>query len=88
MRTRGPSCKVLFDYAGQMDIPRLRRISSVDALPSTGLVFRIWMYSYRLKLRTFHYYLYLIDEAADNVESLRDSHLGLLGGESIEPIED
>jgi hypothetical protein len=40
MRTRGPSYKVVFDYTSQMDIPRLGRISSVDALPSTELVFR------------------------------------------------
>jgi hypothetical protein len=38
--TRGPSYKVTFDYASQMDIPRLCRISSVDALPSARLVFR------------------------------------------------
>src|SRR6267154_438977 len=42
MTTRGPSYKMTFDYASQMDIPRLCRISSVDAfkLPSARLVFR------------------------------------------------
>ena len=38
-------------------------------------------------MRTFHYHLHFIDQAADNVVSLRDSHLGLLAGESIEPNE-
>ena len=44
------------------------------------------MYSYVLKMRTFHYHLHLIDQAADNIVSLRNSHLGLQIGESIEPI--
>jgi hypothetical protein len=44
------------------------------------------MYSYVLAMRTFHYHLYLIYQAADNVKSLRSSHLGLFQGESIESI--
>jgi len=87
MRTRGRSCKVLFDYAGQMDIPRLRRISSVDVLPSIRLVFRTMDVLIRTKMLTFHYYLHLIYQAANNVVSLRDSHLRLLDSESIESIE-
>jgi hypothetical protein len=35
------------------------------------------MYSYVLAMRTFHYQLYLIDQAADNVKSLRGSYPGL-----------
>jgi hypothetical protein len=38
-------------------------------------------------MRTFHYHPHLINQVANNVVSLRDSHLGLLEGESIEPIE-
>ena len=41
----------------------------------------------RTKMLTFHYYLHLIYQAANNVVSLRDSHLRLLDSESIEPIE-
>ena len=79
MRTGGSSYKVIFDYTSQMDIPRLSRISSVDALPSARLIFRSTMeYLYVLKMRTFHYHLHLIEQAADNVISLRNSHLGLL----------
>src|SRR6266852_231303 len=39
MRTRGPSYRAIFDKTSQMDIPRLCRISSVDALPSNIFVF-------------------------------------------------
>ena len=78
MRTRGQSYKVIFDYASQVDIPRLSRISSVDALPSARLIFRTMEYLYVLKMRTFHYHLHLIEQTADNVISLRNGHLGLL----------
>jgi hypothetical protein len=34
------------------------------------------MYAYVLAMRTFHYHLHLIYQAADNIESLRSSYLG------------
>ncbi len=37
-------------------------------------------------MRTFHYHLHLVEQAADNIASLRNSHLGLFEGESIESI--
>ena len=40
IRTSGPSYKVVFNKISKMEIPRLSRISSVDALPSTRLVSR------------------------------------------------
>ena len=36
-------------------------------------------------MRTFHYYLHVIDQAVDNVQSLRSSRLRFLKSESIEP---
>ena len=45
------------------------------------------MYSYELAMRTFHYYLHIIDQAVDDIKSLRNSRPGLLDGESIEPQE-
>jgi hypothetical protein len=44
-------------------------------LQGYSLVLR--MYSYVLAMRTFHYHLHLIYQAADNVKSLRRSYLGL-----------
>jgi hypothetical protein len=38
-----------------------------------------------LAMRTFHHYLHVIDQAVDNVKSLRDSRPRLLESESIEP---
>ena len=36
-------------------------------------------------MRTFHYHLHVIDQAVNNVKSLRNSRLRLLKSESIEP---
>ena len=36
-------------------------------------------------MRTFHYYLHVIDQAVDNIKSLGNGRLRLLDGESIEP---
>ena len=73
------------DHADELYIPRACRTSSVDALPSTrsGLVPR--KNSYKLVVRTFHYYLHPIGQAVDNVKSLRNCRLRLLERESIEP---
>ena len=37
-------------------------------------------------MRTFHYYLHVIDQAVDNVKSLRNSRPRLLESESIESL--
>ena len=55
---------------------------SVEYHPSTpfhlqGFNFVPRMYSYVLAKRTFHYYLHLIYQVADNAKSLRSSYLGL-----------
>ena len=42
-------------------------------------------YSSKPKMRTFHYYLHVIDQAVDNIKSLGNGRLRLLDGESIEP---
>jgi hypothetical protein len=39
---------VIYDYAGEPDIPRVCRISSVDALPSTRSVSRITLVLIRI----------------------------------------
>jgi hypothetical protein len=36
-------------------------------------------------MRTFHYYLHIIEQAVDNIKSLRNSRPRLLEGESIKP---
>jgi hypothetical protein len=38
--------------------------------------------------RTFHYDLHVVDQAMDYVESLGNSHLGLLESESIQSLKD
>ena len=43
------------------------------------------LHPYELAMRTFHYYLHVIDQAMNNFKSLRNCHLRLLEGESIEP---
>ena len=63
--------KVAFGYAGQPDSPRVCRISSVDVLPSTRFSLVPRMYLYVLVMRTFHYHLHLIYQAADDIKSLR-----------------
>ena len=42
-------------------------------------------YSYELAMRTFHYYLHIIDKAVDNVKGLRSSRLRLLESKSVKP---
>jgi hypothetical protein len=42
-------------------------------------------YSYELAMRTFHYYLHIIDKAIDNVKGLRNSRLRLLESKSVKP---
>jgi hypothetical protein len=39
-------------------------------------------------MRTFHDDLHVIDQTIDDVQGLSNGHLGLLEGESIEPLED
>jgi hypothetical protein len=39
-------------------------------------------------MRTFHDDFHVIDQTIDDVESLSNGLLGLLKGESIEPLED
>ena len=36
-------------------------------------------------MRTFHYHLHIIDQAVDNIKSLRNGHPRLLEGESVKP---
>ena len=59
------------------------RLSMPFHLPDLSLAPRT--YSYGLVIRTFHYYLHIIDQAVDNVKGLRDSRLRLLESESIKP---
>ena len=42
-------------------------------------------YSYKLAMRTFHYYLHIIDQAVNNVKSLRNGRLRLLESEPVKP---
>jgi hypothetical protein len=85
IRTSGQVKKMIFDYAGQSDTPRVCRISSVDAFPSARSESRTTHILIRLVIRTFHYYLHIIDQTVDNVKGLRDSRLRLLKSESIKP---